>query len=157
MPDIHLPSSLPPSRPTQGHSHDAALTNGHPARPPPMAFLAHTHASQCVLMHPMSTLTPTLQASFSHTHPHPSSMPHAYHCPLLTPTVTLSPPPMHPSPHHPLHPPPILALTGQDQLKNWSLTGLDRSVQKTGFNQLQRFPKTLSECVFFFFGGDCAS
>ena len=40
-----------------------------------MVFPAHTHASRCVLTHPMSALTPTLQASFSHTHPCPSSVP----------------------------------------------------------------------------------
>ena len=87
-------------------------------------------------------------APYVHTNPHPLGFvllhpPPPYLCayfrPLLTPTIALSPPPMHPSPHHPLCPPLILALTSQDQLKNRSSTGLDQSGHVTSFNQLQLF------------------
>ena len=63
-------------------------------------------------------------APYVHTNPHPPGfillhppLPflHAYRHPSLMPTVTLSPPPTRPSPHHPSRPPPIPALTGQDR------------------------------------------
>ena len=85
------------------HCHLVPTTNGIPSPHP--CFLVRTHAP------------------YVHTNPHPPGFIllhppppflHAYRHPSLMPTIAISPPPMHPSPHHPSHPPPIPALTSQD-------------------------------------------
>ena len=137
---MHLPLPPPPShvccviaitRPSPTaiqpahHRCLAPTTNGVPCPHP--CFPVRTHASYVhTNPHPPGFVLP---------HPPPPFL-HAYRRPLLTPTIALSPPPTCPSPHHPPCPPPILALTGQDQLKNQSSTGLDRSGHVTSLNQL---------------------